>query len=474
MTGKLTQNMQESVLTLICMDDMHGSLAANIVDVELFEPPYDDIAERAIRYRKKFGKAPGLAHIDDLFDHILSDGKNKRQGLYRQVLTGIVEQASGLNSEYILSRVNDFMQAQNLKASVLEAAERYQRPDESLVTDVRNILSNAIKFKPESGDAGTFLNDRPRVIDFMTTKIGADYALGIPELDRRGLGPTCGEALGLMAPKKRGKSWFCTHVGVMCLLQNARVLHISLEMDEQRVVPRYMQRLFAIAKRAESYKVPILIKDELDRVIGFKQKKLKPKISYEDTDFVEKVGYQIDKFGSRLSRLVVKNFPTGRLTIGMLEAYMDGLEITHGFIPDVLIVDYPKLMKLDRRQDLRIGLGLMMEELRGLCAARNVAGIFPLQTNRSGEGAKLITGEHTGEDYSLGQTLDILLTYNQTRAEKALGLARLHVDAARNDADGFSVLITQDYSTGQFVKQSSYVYDEYWKDIKGNEEDDSE
>ena len=121
--GKLTASLQESVLTLICTNDEEGAIASGIIDPDLFEPPYNDIAEKALGYRRKFGKAPGLAHLDDLFDHILSNPKHKQARLYQQILGGIIDQAKGLNAKYVLSRTNDFLQ-QNLPAAVLEAAQR--------------------------------------------------------------------------------------------------------------------------------------------------------------------------------------------------------------------------------------------------------------------------------------------------------------------------------------------------------------
>lgn len=471
--GKLTGPIQESVLTLICMDDKKGSIAANIIDVSLFEPPYDDIAARAIEYRRKFKKPPGEAHLDDLFDHILSDPKNKKLRIYQQVLGAILELAKGLNADYTLSRVNEFMRRQNLKAAILDAAERFQRGGDEVLADAEGILLNALKFKPNDVDRGIYLSDK-KGIDFLTRHSVADYYLGIPEFDRRGIGLTRGEAVGLMAPKGRGKTWGCVHVGTMVVLQGGKVLHVSLEMKDERIVPRYLRRFFAIAKRKEQYRRTYFELDDLDRVVGFKSKLGHPRLSLRDPNIESKVARKMQDLGTRLNHLHIKSFPTSRLTTAQLSAYMDNLEASDGFVPDVLILDYPKLMRLDRRQELRIGLGLQMEELRGICGERNICGFFPLQGTRETEDVKLITGKHIGEDYSLGQTLDTLITYNQTKAEKELGLARLYVDKARSDEDGFTVLITQDYETGQFCKQSAFMPNTYWSLLKSQNGEDEE
>jgi hypothetical protein len=42
-----------------------------------------------------------------------------------------------------------------------------------------------------------------------------------------------------------------------------------------------------------------------------------------------------------------------------------------------------------------------------------------------------------------------------------MGLARLYVDRARSEKDRFTVLISQSYSSGQFVLESCMMNDKY-------------
>lgn len=477
MSDKLSVSLQESVLTLLCVNDEEGAIAAGIIDTELFEPPYDDIAKRAIHYRNKFGKAPGTAHLDDLFDHVLSDPKNKQARIYQGILGGILEQSRGFNAAYVLSRVNNFIRQQSLKVGVLEAAQRYQVGGDDLVQDVERILQDALRFKVEQLDAGTFLNDRKRALAFLTNPQDRSYALGIEVLDRRGIGPTSGKAFGFMAPAGRGKTWFCIDMAVRCLQQQARVCHVSLEMGEEELMQRYMQRMFAVAKRNDKFKTSVLEFDELNRLSGITPATVRPKLNFQDPRIHAKLGRHLADWGVRGKRLVVKRFPTAQLSVKQLESYLDALELTTGFVPDVLIVDYPKLMHLDNKQDRRVAIGMAHEQLRGICVQRNMAGIFPVQSNRDGEKVKLLTRETIGEDYSIVQTMDFLVTFNQTEAEHASSLARLYVDKARSDEDRLTILIAQRYKTGQFCLQSTYMPTGYWDRLKalgGAKADDSE
>ncbi len=159
--------------------------------------------------------------------------------------------------------------------------------------------------------------------------------------------------------------------------------------------------------------------------------------------------------------MVVKQFPTGSLTISGLQAYLDLLESTCDFVPDLLLVDYADLMYVDER-DYRIGIGQLYKHLRGIAVERDFAIATASQANRGGVGAVHITERNVAEDFSKIATADTIITFNQTVEEKRLGLARLHVANSRDDGDNITVLITQNYTRGQFVIQSALMQPVYW------------
>src|SRR5206468_3066557 len=127
------------------------------------------------------------------------------------------------------------------------------------------------------------------------------------------------------------------------------------------------------------------------------------------------------KLAGRLP-LVIREFPSGSLTMDGLRAYLDGLERLHKFVPDIILLDYPALMAIDPAR-LRIDLGRGTMELRGIAGERNLMLVTPQQGNRAGEKTRWLGREHQAEDYSQGMTADIQLAYNQTLDERTLGLA---------------------------------------------------
>jgi hypothetical protein len=156
------------------------------------------------------------------------------------------------------------------------------------------------------------------------------------------------------------------------------------------------------------------------------------------------------------ARLLIKQFPTGSLTTAGLNAYLDYLARNENFKPDLLIIDYVNLMALDRK-NIRTEVGRATIELRGIGVARNIAVATVTQGNRESANSKTVSKTQVAEDWSMIGTVDTFLTYSQTPAERKINMARIFVDAARNQRDGFIVLIAQSYESGQFCIDSVYM-----------------
>lgn len=250
-------------------------------------------------------------------------------------------------------------------------------------------------------------------------------------------------------------SMFLHHIGRHAVGPLGRdkwnVLHITLENSEDNTAERYLHSQFNIASKDG------LILTDFDRegnspdgkVIGFRRYK-SPSNYFGNNQDLQREFITRRMKEEPTTKLRIKEFPTGDLTYDGLEAYLDHLEGITGFIPDAILLDYPDLMAYDRRHDPRFGLGRLYQQLRGLAVKRNLAMIVATQSNREGENAKTVEGRHAAEDISKIATADYVVSYNQTRQEYELGLARLFVVKARNRRQWFSVLITQNYAASQF------------------------
>jgi len=277
---------------------------------------------------------------------------------------------------------------------------------------------------------------------------------GIKELDTLEHVPTKNELYILMAAPGRGKSWFLVHLARFALLQRKKVLHISLELSEKRLIGRYFQCMFGMAtdpNKINRYVTEVVV-DKFGGVSGIDLREILTDIpTLKDPNIQEVL---IKELGDLYNtNLILREFTTGSLTVRGLRAYLDNLENFYNFKPDILLLDYLDLMDIDIDK-LRLDLGRTAVELRGLAQEKQLAMVTVAQCNRAGEGAKLLTRKNLGEDYSKVKTADVLITYNQSQEEKMRNLARLYIDKGRNNKDGDCIIITQNYSLGQFALQS--------------------
>jgi hypothetical protein len=451
-------SLQESILAALLFDDKSGAAVAAQVTPALFDESYREVAEKALAYRRKYSKAPGLTHLDDLFGRLLQPGRAPR---IRRLVFDLAELSEGINGPYIVASTQEYVREQTIKAALVQANSRFEQGGENLADDVEGILHTALRYRTTTLDAGTFLNDTKRALKFFDRNEDG-ISFGIPEFDRMGLVLAPKKQTLLIAPKGTGKSWSCVHVGVESLRQQKRVLHITLEMPEEEVIPRYYQKIFAIASRRDEYEKAFLDFDRLGRLSGWRTRKITPRWSLESAGARRELLRLLRPWGTRLGKLVIKEFPSGQLTVSQLEGYMDYLEAEHKFVPGVLIVDYPDLMKQESK-DLRTSIGRTFVDLRGIASKRNLALFTPTQGNRSTIGAKRTRSKDVSEDISKVFTADNVIVLQRTEAEERMGLARLAVGHARGTRGNVEVLITQSYATGQFVLQSALIQKVYWE-----------
>ncbi len=458
---RLSGALQENILVLLCFSDackiIRGSVTPQLFESAVFR----EVAGAAIDFIDQFGEAIG-DHLPDTLEHILNGDDKRKASSYKRLLDNLFLAKDSVNVDYVTSQLHKFVRQQNLKSAVVKAVEAIEdgRIDAAEVELQKGLNTQVVAF-----ERGLSLGDASSSLSFLDDH-EAPLLTGIEELDRRGIGLMRKEQLVLMAPAGMGKTWGLIHLGKWALLQRQVVVHISLEMSEKRTAQRYIQAFFAIAKRDGRTRLPMMTKDREGAMEDVFYEEVEH-LSLQDPGIRAKLASKITREFRRRPQLIIKEFPTGTLTLNMLDAYLDGLERYHKIIPDVVIIDYPELMALDST-DLRVSIGNNSRMLRGQAVRRNYAQAVAAQSNREGAKARVVDSTHVGEDYSKIATADTILTYSQTPMEKKLGLARLFTAKARNEEGAFISLITQSYSTGQFALDSAHLGQaDYWEYLAG-------
>jgi replicative DNA helicase len=454
---KLSGALQENVLTLLCFSDEHAKTIRAAVNARLFESSvFKEIAANAINFLDQYGE-PIKEHLPDHLEDVLKGDDVRKAESYERVLKHLYVSREEINAEYVLKQLNKFVRMQNLKSTVIQAVEAI---NDGKLDDAEVLLQKGLSHQIVSFEPGLNLGSAEDVMSILDHPEEEGFDLGIPALDQAGIIPRRKEMFMFMAPRGRGKSWFVTHATKMAMVQGWSAIIISLEMSERRYAARLLQSFFSISRREAQVRVPRLVMDRSGTLVDITSENIE-RMTMSDPDIKAKLRERATREFQRRPPLRIKEFPTNSLTLPMLEAYLDGLERYENFTPDLICLDYPDLMALDPK-NLRMEIGSLIAGFRGLVGKRNAAGLIVSQGNRESEKAQLVTGDMAAEDISKIATSDTVVTYSQTKAEHALGLARLFVEKARNEEAKFQVLVTQAYGIGQFALDAVRLPNDYW------------
>lgn len=454
MSDSLSLSAQENILTLLVFSETAAAVIASKVPLQFYDNKvYRQIAEKAMAYLDRY-KKPAKVHIADLLDRELKDDKG---GLLETTLRDIYYlNNEGVNEDYVLSTLKQFLRQQKIKGGLIKSAQLVQ---DGKLDEAELSMLQAIRERDE-------LTERPLSLsysDVMGAIVGTDdefIPLGIPELDAIGACPVRKGLLTFMGLTNRGKSWFLTQAGKAAILRRYKVLHVTLEMSAKKTLLRYTQAMFSMVQKQEGEKkkgvdVPFTVLETAsDGSIRALNREVveRPSIKSKAGQLFLKHKLSNQKLERRF-RIQISEFPTGMLSVQQLEAHLDTLERQSNFIPDLILIDYADLMEVDSN-NLRIDIGNIYKKLRGIAVSRNAAVVTVSQTNKSVEDAKQTKIKDASEDFSKIMTSDIVLTYSQTTHERELGLARIGVGKNRDSLVGQTILISQAYHIGQFCLNS--------------------
>jgi hypothetical protein len=140
---KFPTPVQESIIALLCFgSDAYAVAVAELLDPTFFEEPYRDLFQKALAYIDRYKKAPGKAHIDDVFGHVIHDPGNPKADLYRRLLMGLYRQSDDLNEQYVLDHVSTWKAEQTYKDLSIKIGRRFEqgRNSEGFLADLQRIV----------------------------------------------------------------------------------------------------------------------------------------------------------------------------------------------------------------------------------------------------------------------------------------------------------------------------------------------
>jgi hypothetical protein len=259
--------------------------------------------------------------------------------------------------------------------------------------------------------------------------------------------------IGIVAPMKRGKSWWLIYFAVQAALRGKRTLYLNLEMRDSDICRRVWQALLGIPKLSGrvKYKLPSYLKD-----YGYQMQEFEREFPEITEGYLRKELSRLQS-SSKFAGIRIESRPPKSFTVSQLEEFVALLEKEDGCIPEVIIVDYADLMLSEYRgNDDRHKLNSIWENLRRLSLQFDCAIITASQSGRNTvKGDRDISGSDVSEDIRKLAHLTKMMTLNQSKEEKEDGIMRVESEIQRDGAATYGqVVVLQALDIGQVCVDS--------------------
>ena len=411
MTDKLSDygwGFQVKVLAAMFTDRLFLQQISDIIRAEYFEsdanswlldiilthfreyktPPSKDVLKVKItEIENDILKATVLEQLKDVFRYMESD-----------------------DLTFVKDEILKFCKNQEIKQAIMDSVSLLKHGN---FDEIKSKIDSAMKAGADTNIGLEYVTDiaaRYNEAARHTITTGWDV---IDDLMDGGLAP--GELGVVMAPAGIGKSWLLINIGANAVKDGKTVIHYTLELNENYVGQRYDSVFTGIpAQNLKNYR--------------------------EDIEA---------KMLTLKGDLIVKYFPTKSVGVMGLKAHIEKT-IMLGKKPDLVIVDYGDLLKVNIKKDKHEALEDLYEELRGMAGEYEIPVWTASQAGRSALEDDIIEADKIASSYGKVMVADFLMSLSRKVEDKMSGTGRGHVIKNRFGPDGITLPCKINTNNGQF------------------------
>ena len=410
MTDKLSEygwGFQVKVIAAMFTDRLFLQQIADIIQADYFESDANSWLMEVILDHFREYKAPPTKDVL----------KVKVTSIENDVLkTAILEQLKEVfrymesdDLTFVKDEILKFCKNQEIKRAIMDSVGLLKMGN---YDEIKSKIDGAMKAGADT-DIGLEYKDNVAVryeeAARATMTTGWDV---IDDLMDGGLAP--GELGVVMAPAGIGKSWLLINIGANAMKAGKTVVHYTLELNENYVGQRYDSVVTGInAQNLKNYQEDI--QEKMDKLKG---------------------------------DLIIKYYPTKSVGVMGIKAHIEKT-IMLGNTPDLIIVDYADLLKVNQK-DKHEALEELYEDLRGMAGEYNVPVWTATQANRSALEEDVIEADKIASSYGKVMVSDFLMSLSRKVEDKMSGTGRGHVIKNRFGPDGVTLPCKINTNNGQF------------------------
>lgn len=391
------------------------------------------ITKWCLDYFDRYSAAP-RENLEALYFKAVEDKALSDEGA--SAIQGVLAKLNGevVNVAYLLDELRRYLIGRKLELLTDGIS------DSLAGGDVEGALADLQAFRAPTVGSGAGLlplND-PKVWDFAFSEfqeplinLGGDAGeFFAPALVREGF-------IGIQAPEKRGKTFWCLEFAFRALRERRRVALFSVgDLSERQILLRLGMRLTRKpmwrSQAKSSIKIPVSITWE-------PQDMGRPDVQYKDIrcnssvrqDECVKEAQRFARTHALVNRMafLVSTHPTWSINVQGIESILDGWEVEYGFVPDVVVIDYADILAPDSSRSsytIRDQTNETWSRLRRLSQQRRCLVITATQANAASYDRETQSMRNFSEDKRKLAHVTGMLGLNQTEEEKEYQYMRLN------------------------------------------------
>jgi replicative DNA helicase len=323
--------------------------------------------------------------------------------------------------DYVKEEFFNFCKNQRLKEALLKSVDLLQAGE---YDDIRRLIDHAIKSGSDRNVGHEYSKD-------IETRFREEDRNAIPfpwevfnTITDGGYGR--GELIIFFAGPGSGKSWVVCGMGAHAALLGKKVLHYTLELSDIYVGKRY---------------------DSILSGVEFKKLRFHRK--------------EVEKAMQNLpGEIIIKEYSPKRASLDTIETHLRQLKNINDFVPDLIIIDYPDLLKANKaRKEMREETDDIYTEIKGLAKELRIPIICPSQINREGSNDDVIEANKISGSYGKIMIADIGISLSRKRKDKIKNTGRFHIMKNLFGGDGMVYGATINMNNGHIII-SDEEYDE--------------
>jgi replicative DNA helicase len=415
MTFEFSNSIQRSIIYLAKTDFDFFSQITTMVKPEYFESTVHSAMYSCIcgYYNSK-----KVLPTDAIIFNEVANNKNRISVEDEIELINSIEVDAMSHKEYYIDCIEKFAKEQAMKLAITESIDHLKHGE---FGKIEALIKKALTVNRNVDTGCSYFKDyKRRWMDNSSNATRDLFATPFRTINKAlDGGLSAGEIYLVAAPPGVGKSIAMVNQGVTSLKEGRKVLHITLEMSEEKTAKRYDTAL------------TLLPSNHINK-------------DFQEAD--SRLNIMSTKYGE--DSLVIKRFPAYTINVNNIRALLVNLRNFNSFVPNVIIIDYLELMNCSiEGLPEHKGQERLVHELRNIGIEFNAMVASCTQTNREGRKVQVITDAEFADSYGKIRAVDLAFSLNQTQEEKDNEVMRGYIIKAREGQGGILFAIDISYAT---------------------------